>query len=533
MLNKGPATASNATTELQIPPGGVYVGSSKNSTAPGQLYSIGFVTRNLGRFPAAGVEIRVASGATINSASTEKGTVSFEPNLVIGVIGTLNPDEIAIVTLHVTTDAGFRLTDPYTAVVTTTTDDYQPANNVRSEEIPITPPKLLVVPPGPMDPPDAFVTQWRDVPGLVLEKAFTLGTFSPWTLVPESQIQTVPPNRRHVTTRDGQSRFFRTRRRGPANPICTLHQVAMVGDDFVYLHSGWGQAELTFNGSAELQYFNLTVNDSWVAQNVPVLSRMGADVAQTIHFKIPLGVFGIPLVQVNAGQSLTPEPVVTKPPFDIGVSVGLFAEKLFSGLQDQGLEYSTPENLVGGTVVRHTVSLPSFPNREQGRNECVPAAILNSLNFLNQHHSLSIDPAELTMEKMRAAVDWNFDGAPVDDVNNITWVRNKQRYMAAKEFPITTTVTKDPQQAMNALSNRCDVEISMTGHAAAVVGMTDLGNNRYSLDLAHDIRQGEDGGTIVETVILDMNQQKLEFSSMFGSNWTPYMLAFVIECPSP
>ena len=125
-----------------------------------------------------------------------------------------------------------------------------------------------------------------------------------------------------------------------------------------------------------------------------------------------------------------------------------------------------------------------------------------------------------------------FGRAPVGaDPKNAIWVQKKQQYMAAKGFPITTTVTEDPQMALNAVSNRCDVEIRMTGHVAAVVGMTDLGNNRYSLDLAHDLLQGEDGGNFVETIVLDLNQKKL-FFRMEGSNWTPDFRVFVIECPS-
>ena len=135
------------------------------------------------------------------------------------------------------------------------------------------------------------------------------------------------------------------------------------------------------------------------------------------------------------------------------------------------------------------------------------------------------------MDKIKAAIGWHPGGAPVGaDPVNATWVQKKDQYMRAKGFPISTTVIVDPQAAMNSLSNRCDVEIRMKGHVAAVVGMTDLGNNRYSIDLAHDLDQGAAGGNIVETIVLDMNEKKL-FFRMDGSNWSPDFRAFVIECP--
>lgn len=295
--------------------------------------------------------------------------------------------------------------------------------------------------------------------------------------------------------------------------------------------SGWGQTELTHNGASPLQYFNLSVGGSWVVQNVPVLARFGPDTEQTIHLKFLLGVFGVPLITVNAGHSLTPGPIVIMPPSNLVAPVGFVQERLFPGEQGEPLEYGPPGNLVGGTVSRHSTGLPTFPNREQANNECAPGAIVNSLTFLNEHFSLLMDPAEFTMDKIKTAIGWTPNGAPVGiDPLNVEWVQRKDQYLRAKGFPITTTVTADPQVAMNSLNNRCDVAIRLKGHVASVVGMTDLGGNRYSIDLAHDLDQSTAGGNIVETVVLDLNVKQLHFK-VDGSNWSPDFLSFVIACP--
>ncbi len=498
-----------------------------------QTYTVEMEVRNNGPNAATGVLVTGEAGGNLNQILTSLGTPTIIGHLFSIDLGTLLPGTVVPVALLMTSqDAGDL--DSFTAIARSTTDDFYPGNNVTSAQVNVRPPRLVSVPPGPSDPVDALILQWPDSSGWVLEQASTLGTPPPWTPVPESQIQTVPPNRRHVTTHGGIERFFQSRRRGPPNPFCKLHQVAMVGDDFVYLQSGVGLAEVTFNGATQPQYFNLSVNSSWVVQNIPVLNRMGADVAQTVHFHFPLGPFGEPVSEVNGGFSLTPDPLGAQPPSNSTFPVAPFLEKLFTGQKDENLEFGPPSNLVGGTVVRQSTGLASFPNREQGNNECAPGAILNSLNFLNEHFSLFIDPAELSMDKIKAAIGWDPDGAPVgDDPKNAIWVQKKQQYMAAKRFPIVTTVTENPQEAMNALSNRCDVEIRMTGHVAAVVGMTDLGNNRYSVDLAHDLRQGEKGGNFVETIVLDLNKNKQKlFFRMDGSNWSPDFRVFVIECPS-
>ena len=512
---------------------GVTISGPASPVSAGQTYTVTVLVKNNDLVnPAAGVQLRGEVGAPVSNATSSHGTVPVQGRAISTDIGTLAPGQTATITLTlVGGGGGFAGSESFNMVASSMTEDYFLGNNLAALAVPSRAPLLSAPPPGPGDPFDTFTVTWPNDPGLALEQTLSLNPPRVWTTVPENQIQTVPPIRRHVTTRSGSQRFFRHHRKGPSAPVVRLRQVAMNGNGISFPYSGWGSVELTHNGALPVQYFNLSVNGSWVVQNVPVLRRFGADAEQTVHFKCPLGTFGQPLVQVNAGHSLTPGTLVSAPPSNVAVPVGLTVERLFPGEDTDTLEYGTPRNLVGGAVVRQSTGLPSFPNREQGNNECAPGAIVNSLSYLNEHFSLFIDPAEFTMDKIKAAIGWHPGGAPVGaDPVNATWVQKKDQYMRAKGFPISTTVIVDPQAAMNSLSNRCDVEIRMKGHVAAVVGMTDLGNNRYSIDLAHDLDQGAAGGNIVETIVLDMNEKKL-FFRMDGSNWSPDFRAFVIECP--
>lgn len=522
-------------TETNATDVGVTLSGPASPVAAGQTYTVTVQVRNNGTVnSAAGVILRGEVGAPVANASSSHGSVQVQGRAISTDIGTLAPGQTATITLTLVGEGGgFAGSESFNMAASSTTEDYFLGNNLAALAVLSRAPLLSAPAPGPGDPADTFIVTFPNDPGLTLEHTTLLNPPFVWTGVPEGQIQTTPPIRRHVTTKSGSQRFFRTRRKGPSTPVVQLRQVAMSGNGLTYPHSGWGRVELTHNGALPVQYFNLSVNGSWVVQNVPVLRRFGADAEQTVSFKVPLGQFGQPLVQVNAGHSLTPGTVVSTPPSNTTVPVSLTVEELFSGEQGETLEFTAPENLIGGSVVRQSTGLPSFPNREQGKNECAPGAIVNSLTYLNEHFSLYLDPAEFTMDKIKAAVGWGANGAPVgEDKTNPTWVQKKDQYMRAKGFPITTTTTIDPQVAMNALSNRCDVEISMKGHFAAVVGMTDLGNNRYSIDLAHDLSQGATGGNIVETIVLDLNENvKKLFFKLDGSNWSPSFYGFVIECP--
>ncbi len=513
---------------------GVTFSSPATAVSAGDFYNVSFAVKNHGLKPAANVVLHAASGASLVTFGSTHGTVSGSDFDIVGAIGTLVPGETAVVTLNVRSYGGGPggIRDEFPARVIFSTDDYNLANNVGSLGIPIRRPSLSTPPPAPTDPAGSFIVSWPDDPALTLKKTHSLTRPIVWTPVPNVQIETLPPLRRHVTMPTSMQKYFVLHRDGPSNPIVRINQVAMNGD-LVLPYSGWGQVVLTHNGALPLQYFNLSVGGAWVVENIPVLNRFGSNTEQTVYFNFPLGVFGAPVITVNAGHSLTPDPLVVMPPSNQTTPVGLVEEVLFSGEQDEALAWSQPSPLAGGTVVRHSTGLPTFPNPEQGAYECAPAAIVNSLTFLNEHFSLFMDPAEFTMDKIKAAIGWDIAirGAPVGpDLSNATWVTKKDQYMRSMGFPITTTVTADPQVAMNSLSNRCDVEIRMRGHVAAVVGMTDLGGDRYSLDLAHDKKQGRVGGNIVETVVLDLNVKKL-FFKMDGSNWTPDFIVFVIECP--
>jgi hypothetical protein len=59
-----------------------------------------------------------------------------------------------------------------------------------------------------------------------------------------------------------------------------------------------------------------------------------------------------------------------------------------------------------------------------------------------------------------------------------------------------------------------------------VLGIDDLGGERYAVHVAHDLDQGQEGGLVNETWIHDTN-----LNLMFGNGWSHTFLRFLIQSP--
>ena len=76
----------------------------------------------------------------------------------------------------------------------------------------------------------------------------------------------------------------------PYNAELVFEQIDFDLGGEIITNSSWGSATLTYTGSRDVLYFNLAVNDSWVIQNIPVLSPKGEGIIQSLTLRFDLGV---------------------------------------------------------------------------------------------------------------------------------------------------------------------------------------------------------------------------------------------------
>jgi hypothetical protein len=299
--------------------------------------------------------------------------------------------------------------------------------------------------------------------------------------------------------------------------------------------SPWGEAVIDFTGVSDVLYFNLVVSGTWRIRNVPVLSRAGAGVAQSAGILFDLGVAdGTDVTSVNAAWDLTTILLTEAPGGAATVGVGSRDYLIDSGTERRTIGFALPAPVLvgveaaaalGSAQAGQKATLPNFPNQEAGKNECVPTALSNSLQWLNTTYGLGLNEADISIAAMKGVVGWTPTGA-----NQQWWSKKRSRF---KDVLLTTTIPKfNVNEIHDAVAAGCDVELRSNNHVVSVTGSVPTGGGNYSLDLTHDTVQGNnDQGTgAAGTQTVQWDAKKKQFS---GAPWIEGRAADLIvkECP--
>ncbi len=320
----------------------------------------------------------------------------------------------------------------------------------------------------------------------------------------------------------------------PRLPRVTFSQLDVELDGDRHPMSQWGSVDLRFLGSEEVLYFNLTVlsgnsgSPVWRLQNLPVLSREGPNVRQTTTFHFNLAnAPGDRVTFLEYGYALTAQPLSEMPDLAARRHVRRRDYVIDTGYGGEPITFvAPPEHLAGGAAAGEPCSHEGFPNQEAAKDECVPAATSNSLNWMNELYGLGIPTDEITLEAMKGATGWSRD-IPGNDDN---WPDKKEQYLAERGIAVSTEVVDRFRidKVLDAICAGCDVEIGIGNHCVAVTGIQKLANGNYTLDLTHDSYQKGPGGTITETAGYDN-----VFGRFSGDPWlenkAPELI--VVECP--
>jgi len=305
-------------------------------------------------------------------------------------------------------------------------------------------------------------------------------------------------------------------------------------DGTVYEDTDWGSVDLLYVGQEPIMYFNLAVNGEWQIQNIPVLSAQGVDVDQYMTYYFDLGnEVGEEVTGVTYGYEFTDDVIQSKPEEQFTAPVEDDYIKMSAGSEGEMPDLSGAKKLVGAKADdTKKQAHKNFPNQDCGEKECAPAAVSNSLKFLNQKHKLGLTDAQTSIATMKNAVGFKTGkGSPLD-----TWWEKKKKYMEDNDYPITTRKITDVSKLGDEIAAGQDVEIqeswikngTRTGHTTALTGITKLKDGNYSMDIVDDRKQGEAGGTNKpHTYIYNPKTGKI---SEAGFADTKFEYA-VVECP--
>lgn len=294
----------------------------------------------------------------------------------------------------------------------------------------------------------------------------------------------------------------------------------------VTLDSSWGSVEVEYNGSDEILYFNLVVNGAYVVKNVPFLSPEGAGVAQGATVRFNLGVSNeTDVASLEYAFSLDTAVSRNAPTGVQDAVVGDQWSIIYDGILDapvsKGTPPSPPETVEGGRATGAEFHGVKFPNQDCAFNECCPAAVANSLQFLRNENDLPLADDEISIEAMVEATGWN------DGCNKETWWQLKDAVMSQKG--IKTEKIDDIEAIFQEIKDGHDVELIVTRHAVVLTGLVRLSNGHYLMQIVHDSQQGMEGGTKWPEHI-EYDPVSKRFS---GAEWAQdkQLLYFVSESP--
>jgi hypothetical protein len=300
------------------------------------------------------------------------------------------------------------------------------------------------------------------------------------------------------------------------------------GTDFFIPYSDWGRLTAVYMGVRGLMYLNLSINEKWVIQNLPVLSERGQGRLQSVSVSFGLGVKrGYRVNRATYGITLS-EAIRKTPAPDRGIMPiqhEIDNERCETGDLQGGIPPAGP--VVGGTGggdEKHTI--PDPVNQEAPKEGCIPTALSNSLKTLKKNHNLNMKDDDISIDSLGGAVDYKVgSGTPAG------WIKKKKDYVSNKGLPIDTTEgTIDDLPKL--IDRKCDVEIRggtpEWGHVVMVVGVVKGADGKYTIDIAHDTKQGEADGRVTESIVYDPATKTFK-----GGTWLDgkKLQEIVVECP--
>lgn len=321
-------------------------------------------------------------------------------------------------------------------------------------------------------------------------------------------------------------------------PVTQFHQLNFDYDGTITSDSEWGALDLSFIGTDNIMYLNLTVDTAWVIENIPVLSTKGAGFQQTQRFWFDIGDAGVPAGTIIYSMTLTPT-IAGKPSYMSTATVSPDWVRIHSGFQGGvpgGGGPGPAGKQKGGQAIDPAPKLhKDFPNQESPFNYCVPTAVSNSLQWLNAKNGLGMKAGDISINSLAGA----FGTTPANGTVRNTIYSNKKEYCKKKKLPITTRKFSGSRIAdvVKEVKNGQDVELLVSwtgqggkGHCVAVTGITDHGNGKYSLVITHDKEQDQPGGTVDENANYDKNTKKWG-GALSNASGQSGDISYIVECP--
>jgi hypothetical protein len=294
---------------------------------------------------------------------------------------------------------------------------------------------------------------------------------------------------------------------------------------------------VTYVPTPTLRYLNLSLNSDWVVQNAPILPTLYQvrRHRQLVYF---------PLADederdVRFGARLTTAPLGRAPRATEKARLRGRSESYYTGVHDTTMPGPavSPPRFQGAPLVEVVACRLDYPNQPCGKNECGPAAVSNSLKWLDKHYGLGIPAAKLTINAWKKILDWAGDG-----VKNGQWANLKVNYCNDKNnrLPIDSTKLPGAQvaKALKEFKRGQAVEMFVGNHITALICMGQDSDGNYVVNAISDAAQegqGKAGKPVSQLIHVDSNGRTISGPAWaIGKDGSGLPIQnFLVQCPHP
>ena len=367
-----------------------------------------------------------------------------------------------------------------------------------------------------------------DLPGYLI--GTTPITFDPTVPQSDNPFSTTLLN--GTLSRDGEIELLPE---PPVPPDPCFEQLTWVGPFLSVPKSSWGKVTFEINQPRGFYYLNLSVDTDGDQGYTPVIQNMSVETtgepqmvssffdifADEPGVQAPYEIRGLNYMY-SIDEAPQQEPPTGEPktatvesiPYQVGgeaeVSVGDLPELVNPGLF---------------CVVKKSGQLPNlaqFVNQQQNLNECAPAAISNSLKYLQ-----ATGGVDSTLDTSIGTVGGQIGFTPASGTP-ASWYLKKQQLPYFTQHVTTRYITPPLTDAklddlINELNRGQDIEMDLKGHVEVLVGLRERCDGTIELDLFDD-NQGDGASDPMHTSPVDESVVPPLVDGM-------ELERFVIECP--
>lgn len=295
----------------------------------------------------------------------------------------------------------------------------------------------------------------------------------------------------------------------------------------------WGAVKVRYSPLEEPRYFNLAVGDRWVLRNAPLFPAQFPSPPIETLFYFDLGIAsGVSADAIALATSVAPVPIAAPPSVYVYARLAPAVESYWTDFEEEPFPPlgKPPETYTGGALRGVVFCRRDYPNQPCGKNECAPAAVSNSMKWLNDKYHLQIDPSKLTIDYWKSPLGWTPAGVDHGD-----WAKAKKKFVDDKknDLPIDSDweTLGHAAHVLEEFKRGQAVEVDIGSHVAAVICMSVDDDKHYHLMAASDAAQNGQqaaGNPVSQQIEISPNGDVIS-----GPPWARGQRVnnFVIQCP--